>query len=191
MISVPDGRSANFFSFRICDLRPLQQNETRHWPQNFIVSPISVGKQVKFLLVRHNVVRKFKTVVKLLDSIKCEATTSFESFYVNRIILQVSRFDKWVISNKITKSAFVHILLPTISFLQLVEHSFFFFPCMQLTAHALKRQKHNFLEWNSFSMFKAVSDVKQKKKFPILLLHVLNLFWYVWLLARLDRNKLP
>ena len=58
-----------FFSFRICDLWPLQQNETPRWPQNFIVSPTLVGKHVKFLLVRHNVVRKFNTVVKLLDSI--------------------------------------------------------------------------------------------------------------------------
>ena len=160
------GGAPIFFSFRSCDLWPLQQNETPRWPQNFIVSPTSVGKHVKFPLVRHNVVRKFKTVVKLLDSIKCEATTSFQSFYVNRIILQVARFDKWVISNKITKSAFAYILLPTISFLQLVEHSFFFFPYVQLTAHALKRQKHNFLEWNRFSMFKAVSDVKQKRKVP-------------------------
>ena len=95
MISAPDGRSANFFSFRSCDVQFLQQSETPHWPQNFIVSPTSVGKHVKFLLVRHNLVRKFKIVVKLLDSIQCEATANFQSFYVNRIILQVSRFDKW------------------------------------------------------------------------------------------------
>ena len=96
---------------------------------------------------------------------------SFQSFYFNRIILQVSRFDKWVISNKVTKSAFINILYLTISFLQLVEHSFFSY--VQLPAHTLKRQEHNFLEWSRFSMFKAVSDVKTKEKSSQS--HVLNL----------------